>query len=229
MSTVERPAVIPLVAGQRMTRPEFHEAFEAMPPGFWAELIGGVVYVSSPVKNLHGIVSGNAITWLNLYKFQTPGLMAGQDISTVLDDDNEVQPDAMMCILPDRGGQTTVINGLIHGAPELVIEVSWSSKAIDLGVKRIEYEKARAREYLVFAIDPDEVFWHVLEADRLVRSAADPDGIYRSKVFPGLWLNPMALYADDGPAMVATLERGLASQEHARFLGELEARRTRPI
>jgi Uma2 family endonuclease len=227
MSTVERPAVIPLVAGLRMTRSEFHEAYEAMPPGFWAELIGGVVYVSSPVKNLHAIVSALAVVWLSLYKFRTPGLMVGDNGSTVLDDDNEVQPDAMMCILPDRGGQTTVINGLIQGAPELVIEVAWSSRAIDLGVKKIEYEKARAREYLVFAIGPDEVFWHVLEADRLVRIEPDADGIYRSKVFPGLWLDPVALYADDGPAMVATLERGLGSEEHARFVAELNARKKR--
>jgi Uma2 family endonuclease len=229
MSTVERPAVAPLVAGQRLKQREFHELYEAMPPGIRAELIGGVVHMPSPVGKKHYITTANAVGWLWTYRTRTPGIELGDNGSTALDELGEVQPDAFLRILPDRGGQTQDHGKIIKGAPELVIEVSDSSKAIDLGTKLADYERAGTLEYVVFAIDPDEVFWHVLEADRLVRIAADPDGIYRSKVFPGLWLDPVALYADDGPAMVATLERGLASEEHTRFLAELEARRTRPI
>jgi hypothetical protein len=40
-------------------------------------------------------------------------------------------------------------------------------------------------------------------------------------VFPGLWLDPAALLADDGPALVAALERGLATAEHAAFIARL--------
>jgi Uma2 family endonuclease len=225
MSTVDRPGLAPLIAGQRLSQAAFHEAYEAMPENFWAELVGGVVYVSSPVKDRHGIVSGDAVTWLNLYKYRTSGAMVGDNVSTVLDDDNEVQPDVLMRILPDYGGQSTTINGIIQGAPELVIEVSRSSKAFDLGIKLLEYERAGVKEYLVFAIDPDEVFWHELQGNRLVRIKADPDGIYRSKVFPGLWLDPAALFAEDGLALIATLERGLASPGHPEFVRELQARK----
>ena len=40
----------PLVAGQHLDQPTFHERYEAMPPETWAELVGGVVYMPSPVR-----------------------------------------------------------------------------------------------------------------------------------------------------------------------------------
>ena len=43
MSTARPPAVAPLVAGQRLDRPTFHERYQRMPPGLRAELIGGVI------------------------------------------------------------------------------------------------------------------------------------------------------------------------------------------
>jgi hypothetical protein len=41
-------------------------------------------------------------------------------------------------------------------------------------------------EYVVRAIEPDEVFWFVLRNGRFVDLPPGPDGIYRSEVFPGL-------------------------------------------
>jgi Uma2 family endonuclease len=40
--------------GDRMTREEFHRIYEQTPEGFHAELIGGIVYVASPLKCRHG-------------------------------------------------------------------------------------------------------------------------------------------------------------------------------
>ena len=54
---------------------------------------------------------------------------------------------------------------------------------------------------------------------------ADEDGTLRSRAFPGLWLDPAALLAGDIAAVLATLERGLASPEHAAFVAELAGRR----
>ena len=61
MSTVERrppspAAVSPLVAGQRLGQAEFHRRYEAMPPRTRAELVGGIVYMPSPMSNDHGEV-----------------------------------------------------------------------------------------------------------------------------------------------------------------------------
>ena len=58
MSTAERarpPKTLPpLVAGEHLDQPTFHARYEAMPEGTWAELVGGVVYLPSPVRNEHG-------------------------------------------------------------------------------------------------------------------------------------------------------------------------------
>ncbi len=85
------------------------------------------------------------------------------------------------------------------------------------------------REYVVVALEPDEVFWFVRREGRLVALAPGDDGIFRSEVFPGLWLDPAALFADDMERLINMLERGLATPEHAGFAAELSARaRARP-
>ena len=47
------------------------------------------------------------------------------------------------------------------------------------------------------------------------------DCILRSKIFPGLWLDAQALLAGDGVKLMASLQAGLASAEHAAFAAEL--------
>jgi Uma2 family endonuclease len=212
-----------LEAGQRLDQATFHERYEAMPPGIRAELIGGVVHMASPVGKRHYVTTANAVGWLWTSRNRTPGTEMGDNGSTALDDFGEVQPDAFLRILPEHGGQTHDFGKIIKGAPELVIEVADSSKDLDLGPKKDTYERAGTLEYIVFTIDPDDVFWHVRQGGRLVRISPDADGLYRSKTFPGLWLDPLALIADDGPAMAATLDRGFATEEHAEFVARLAA------
>ncbi len=224
MSTVERPSATSLFEGQRLNQSEFHEIYQAMPPGIRAELIGGVVSMPSPVGKRHYIASANAVGWLWTYRSRTPGIELGDNGSTALDDLGEVQPDAFLRILPDRGGQTEDHGKIIKGAPELIIEVADTSRAIDLGPKLADYERAGALEYVVFTLDPDDVFWHVREGDRLVLQSPDNDGVYRSTVFPGLWLDPIAFLGDDSLGLLATLEQGLATADHARFVADLAAR-----
>jgi hypothetical protein len=48
-----------------------------------------------------------------------------------------------------------------------------------------------------------------------------PDGIYRSEVFPGLWLDPAALLRHDGPRVLEVLRQGLATPEHGAFVARL--------
>ena len=225
MSTAEpRAALEPLASGQRMTRAEFHERYEAMPPGTTFELIDGKVYMASPVSDWHNEACGLAGGWLSLYAFSTPGVRVGHAGSVFLSDRSEVQPDVMLKILPERGGQTRREGAYLAGCPELVVEVSRSSRAIDLGPKRLDYERAGALEYVVFALEPDEIHWHVRRDGRLVRVSPDGDGLYRSAAFPGLWLDPVAFFADDGPALIASLNLGLATPDHAAFVGQLATR-----
>ena len=71
-----RPAGIdlpPLVEGQRLDQPTFHARYEAMPPGTRAELIGGVVFMPSPVSCDHGDALIPVVVWLDRFAEFTPG------------------------------------------------------------------------------------------------------------------------------------------------------------
>ncbi|MGP0067659.1 MAG: hypothetical protein ACLQGP_29195 [Isosphaeraceae bacterium] len=84
------------------------------------------------------------------------------------------------------------------------------------------------REYIVRAIDPDEVLWFTLRKGRFVDLKPGPDGIYRSEVFPGLWLDPAALLIGDTRRLRAVVDLGCATPEHAAFVAKLAAARRTP-
>ena len=48
------------------------------------------------------------------------------------------------------------------------------------------------------------------------------DGILRSTVFPGLWLEPAALVRGDKAMLKAVIQQGLNSPEHASFVARLQ-------
>ncbi len=225
MSTIDRPQLAPLEAGQRMGQPEFHLRYEAMPPGVRCELIDGVVFMPSPVGDRHSETVFLTTLWLGRYAASTPGVKGSSEGSTALDDTIEVQPDIAVRILPEFGGKPHRRGDLYRGAPDLVVEVAMSSRSYDLGSKRAAYERAGVLEHLVILPITREISWHVLRDGRLVRIAPGPDGLYRSDAFPGLWLDPGALFDEDAAALLATLERGLASAEHGAFVARLAAAR----
>ena len=53
----------------------------------------------------------------------------------------------------------------------------------------------------------------------LVQRPIGGDGLYRSTVFPGLWLDPQALLTGDRRRLRAVLDLGCATPEHAAFVG----------
>ena len=126
--------------------------------------------------------------------------------------------------IPEKlGGQTRIERGYIVGAPELVIEISRSSRDYDLKQKKADYERTGVREYIVVELDPDRIHWFIRRGQRFGQMRPGPDGIYRSRVFPGLWLDPEALFAEDLDRLIEVLEQGLATPEHAAFVAKLAA------
>jgi Uma2 family endonuclease len=226
MSTAEQPVRVappPLVEGERLDQPEFHRRYEAMPPGSRAELINGVVFMPSPVSPEHADAAGKVVSWLNLYELRTPGVQTLDGATVILGRKGEPQPDALLRIRPEYGGRTGKERGFVRGAPELVVEVSKATRYVDLGPKLDDYERAEVQEYVIRALEPDEVIWHVLRDGRLVAVPPGADGLYRSEVFPGLWLDPRALLANDLGGLMAALDRGLAAPEHAEFVAKMSA------
>src|SRR5260370_23141689 len=123
-------------------------------------------------------------------------------------------------ILPEFGGQTRIQRKrYILGAPEFGAEVAHSTQAIDLHQKKADYQRAGVREYLVVCLQEQELHWFSFRPRRLI--APDSEGIYRSRIFPGLWIDGPALLALESNRLVAVVHEGLASNEHTAFVQRL--------
>jgi Uma2 family endonuclease len=210
--------------GDRMSREEFHRRYEQTPEDFKAELIGGVVYVASPVSPSHGRPDFLLTAVLASYEGRTPGVEGSHNTTVFLGDKDEPQPDLYLRILPECGGQSnTAARGYVAGAPEFIAEIAYSSQAIDLHTKKRRYARCGVREYLVVCVQERQLRWFDLAKGEELQP--DSAGIYRIGVFPGLWINGPALLAHDYAALMKTLEQGLSSEEHASFVRQLAARR----
>ncbi len=222
MATVETQ-VPPLVEGQRLSRDEFLRRWEAMPQVKRAELIKGVVHMPSPLNLEHGDTDLDlgAILWT--YAAYTPGTKANSASTSFMLQDAP-QPDCHLRILPEAGGRTKRTGRYLEGGPELVGEVSLSSAAYDLGDKFDVYDEAGVLEYVVIFLKEQEIRWFHRQDGKLQPMPEPAGGIWRSHVFPGLWLNGPAFLAGDMAQVLATLQQGLQTTEHAAFVQELAHR-----
>jgi Uma2 family endonuclease len=217
----ERQGMVPMLEnGDRLTRDEFERRYEAMPELKKAELIEGRVYMASPVRiERHGVPQQDINGWLWIYKAFTP-IVRGCDNGTLrLDLENEPQPDAFLMIKADYGGQARIDDAdYVEGAPELVAEVASSTVSYDLGDKLDVYCRNGVREYLVWRVLDRAFDWFVLREGRYEPLEPGADGVLRSTVFPGLWLDAGALLAGDLQRVLAVVQEGLRSKEHAAFV-----------
>lgn len=218
------PEVPPLENGDRLDRQEFHRRFLASPHIKKAELVEGVVYVASPVKKVHGIGDKSVTTWLGVYEAKTPGVEAASNTTVILDGDNEFMPDAFLRLV-DGGTCRDDPEGYLAGPPELVVEVANSSTSYDLHQKKEVYRRNGVQEYVVLQVRDRRVRWFVLFEGRYVERDPPEDGLYRSIVFPGLWLGVAALVTGDVGGLIEVVGAGCNTAEHAAFAEKLRAGR----
>lgn len=221
-------AVPPLENGDRLTRAEFERRYEAMPHVKNAELIEGEVHMPSPVRHKkHSRPHASIMAWLGAYVAATPGVDLGDNGTLRLDLDNEFQPDAMLRLEPAAGGHSRLSDDdYVEGAPELIVEVAASSAAIDLHSKLNVYRRNGVQEYLVWQVNDQCVDWFELREGAYAPLAAaegGEPGVLRSRVFPGLWLGAPALLDGDLAGVLAKLQQGLTTEEHAAFVKRLAA------
>jgi Uma2 family endonuclease len=221
------PAVTELHSGDHMTQKEFHRIYARMPEDFKAELVGGIVYVASPLGRPHAKHHTPLGAIFFTYEGNSPGIESGDNATVILDKKNEPQPDLYLRILPEYGGQSrTTRNDYVAGAPELLAEIAHSSRAIDLHAKKEQYEQAGVLEYIVLSLGDQQLRWFDLAKDQ--EFTADAEGVFRSRVFPGLWVHGAGLLARDYHLLMDTLQQGLETPEHAAFVAKLGAQRSRP-
>jgi Uma2 family endonuclease len=165
------------------------------------------------------------VAWLGLYHAATRGVLGADNATVRLDYENVVQPDALLRLDAALGGRSKITpDDYLTGPPELVVEIAASSVSYDLGVKRLVYARSGVQEYLAAQAYEQRVDWFVLREGVFEALQPDADGILRSEVFPGLWLPAETLWAGDLAGMIAVLQQGLASAEHAAFVAQLQER-----
>jgi len=77
--------------------------------------------VATPLGNLHGEYHAQAILLFGLYTARTPGVKIADNATLILGEEDEVQPDISMRMVPECGGKASLSkDGYLQGAPELV-------------------------------------------------------------------------------------------------------------
>ncbi len=217
-------SVPPLQGGDRLTRAEFERRYDASPWLRKAELIEGVVYLPSPVKdNQHGVQHFDLNSWLGFYRALTPGVVGGCESTVRLDLDNEPQPDSLLRILPSHGGRAKRSeDGYLEGGPELIAEVAASSVSYDLHDKLNVYRRNGVLEYIVWRVLDKQIDWFILREGQYETLTPDANGIIRSRTLAGLWLDAAAMIRGDMATVMKVLQQGLESTEHAEFVIHLQ-------
>lgn len=227
------PRVPPLQPGDVLGIEEFERRCRALPEKARGEckleLIDGVAFVAPPPpgEDFHRHPQFVLANCVGHYAAATTGVRGGEGGTFRLDAENQVRPDVHLRLLSAYGGRArTIQEGLVEGAPEFVAEVAASAAGCELHQKAAVYARCGVREYFVWCVYDESFTQLVLAADGRYEPAAPVQKVHRSRVFPGLWLDPVALLQGDVAAAVAAVQNGLASPEHRAFVEELAARKS---
>jgi Uma2 family endonuclease len=221
LSRKMRSTVPMLVNGDCLTQPEFHRRYEACPEDVKFELVGGIVYLTPPNTYSHGSYQEELCFALGVYRRATSGVHLLPNVTIILGDQSEPQPDLTLLIDPDFGGQShETEDEYVGGPPELIAEIAYSTRSIDMHQKKSDYRLAGVREYVVVCIEQRELHWFRFPRGSIT---ADTQGTYKSRMFPGLWIDGQALLDLNSDRVLEVLQQGLASREHAAFVKRLQA------
>jgi len=211
----------PLLEGDSLTSDEFLRRWEEIPDLKRAELIDGIVYMASPVSLRHEQFQMFLATWVGIYRCATPGCRPGMEGTWLMGEEQVPQPDVTLSIRPELGGQSRVEGLYAAGAPEFLAEVAVTSRSRDFGAKKRLYERVGVLEYLIAVPVWQEISWFERTESGFQPVEPEADGIFRSRCFPGLWLDLQALWDIDFARMNEVLQQGLATPEHAAFVERL--------
>src|SRR5206468_2383959 len=104
------------------------------------------------------------------YQAGTPGTEVAGNMTAILGEHSEPQPDLMLRLLTECGGQSRYNeDNYLVGAPELVAEVSHSTRTLDLKGKRGDYLAAGVQEYVVLDLEKEELHWFHFPSKRKLK------------------------------------------------------------
>ncbi len=162
--------------------------------------------------------------WAATYEADTKGVESADNATVRLDWENEPQPDVLVRLLPQHGGNSSCEDDYVCGAPELIVEITASTASYDLHEKKRAYRRNSVREYLVWLVEEQRIEWWQLVSGDYVSLPQDETGVIRSQVFPGLWLDARSLLEGDLAKVLNCVREGTASPEHQAFVESLAQR-----
>ena len=97
----------------------------------------------------------------------------------------------------------------------------WVYASYDLHDKLRAYRRNSVQEYIVWQVYDRKIDWFELKEGEYLPLAPEVEGVIHSKVFPGLRLAVERLLEGDLAAVLAELQKGLATPEHGAFVEKL--------
>jgi len=186
----------------RLTDDEFMDLAPEKPK---AELIDGIMIMSSPATIRHERLQGFLFTVLNLFAgTRRLGVVIGPNGPVRLASGQIYAPDIFFVSEARLG---IVTDKEVNGAPDFVIEIlSASTVGYDRGRKRETYAEAGVRElWLIDPYGPVGTQFFQRRADSLVE-VQPAEGIIRSVAVPGFWVDVAWLWPREGQPRVSEAE-----------------------
>jgi len=152
-----------------------------------AEYVDGEVIVHSPVSTRH-----SDAVWFIGYLLKT--IVQQHDLGRVLGPEVQVRLRPGLRRVPDllfvaKARADMIQPTLIEGAPDLIVEiVSPDSVERDWREKYLEYQTAGVGEYWVVDLEYQRMAVYWLDEQGHYQAASVEEGVYRSQVLPGFWL-----------------------------------------
>jgi len=170
----------------------YSETWPTLPENFYCELIEGHIVMSPAARYDHGYLSSllHAILFGIADENDADAMSAPLDI--VFAERVVLQPDL---IYVEKKRRVQVMDGVMRGAPNLVIEIiSPSQPNRDRKKKFTLYQKYGVPEYWLFNPHDQSQEFYILVDGKYKQVDPNPQGSYRSSVMPVLKINTKELW-----------------------------------
>jgi Uma2 family endonuclease len=173
----------------------------------WAEWVDGEVILLTPASNQHQDLVGFLTALLRHFaEAHRLGVVRSAPFQMKTGADLPGREPDILFIAHDHLDRLQ--NTYVDGPADVVVEViSPDSRARDRGEKFYEYEQGGVGEY--WLIDPlrRQAEWYRLGKDGIFRPlSVGDDGIFRSTVLDGLWLQVEWLWQESLPLLLTVLQ-----------------------
>lgn len=198
MAAITQPAP----AMQKLSYKEFLIAYD----GVRAEWVDGEVIMAPPASDLHQDFVDFLISILRVYiEMRDLGWVRSAPFQMRLAQISRGREPDILFVRKDR--MHLIQLTYLDGPADLAIEIiSPESLLRDRGEKFAEYELAGVQEYWLLDPERKRADFYQLESDGRYRLASLDEGIYRSKVLQGFWLNVDWLWQNPLPKVLAVLQ-----------------------